>query len=154
MGNFQIILATSDGRIQTVNINTGFLVADFPPDAHFSVGITNLQQTPAVDIVACGLADGRVHLKNLRNGEMIMSFKQDGAVTAMSFRLVFVGRAHNLTIQPLHRLEPTASRRSRLQTRKAQSRFGISRRKRSSASIQPRTPTAFTLPSSCLASRI
>lgn len=46
-------------------------------------------QSPAKDIVAFGMSDGNIHLKNLKSGEVMFSFRQDGAVTSMSFRYVF-----------------------------------------------------------------
>ena len=44
-------------------------------------------QAPAVDVVAIGLADGRIILHNLRFDETLMTFTQDwGPVISISFR--------------------------------------------------------------------
>ena len=44
-------------------------------------------QAPAVDVLAIGLADGRIILHNLKHDKTVMDFKQDwGEVTALSFR--------------------------------------------------------------------
>jgi U3 small nucleolar RNA-associated protein 21 len=56
--------------------------------AGWGAGITCLVQSPAVDVVAIGLADGRIMLHNLKLNKTIMSFLQDGGpVTSLSFRL-------------------------------------------------------------------
>lgn len=49
--------------------------------------IQHLWQAPAVDVVAVGLADGRVILHNIKFDETIVTFTHDwGPVTAVSFR--------------------------------------------------------------------
>ena len=48
--------------------------------------VTFLAQAPSVDVVAVGLLDGSVILQNIKADEKIMRLKQEGKVTAISFR--------------------------------------------------------------------
>jgi len=49
--------------------------------------ITCVEQSPAVDVVAVGMSDGRIVLHNLKFDESVVTFLQDdGAVTTLSFR--------------------------------------------------------------------
>lgn len=44
-------------------------------------------KSPAIDVIAVGLADGRTILHNIKYDETIMHFQQDwGPVSAISFR--------------------------------------------------------------------
>lgn len=44
-------------------------------------------QSPAIDVIAVGLADGRTILHNIKYDETIMHFQQDwGPVSTISFR--------------------------------------------------------------------
>ena len=53
-------------------------------------------QAPAIDVIAVGLADGRVVLHNIRYDETLITFTQDwGPVTAISFR---TGQIHNKSL--------------------------------------------------------
>lgn len=46
-----------------------------------------MEQSPAVDVVAVGLNDGRIFVHNLKLDETLMSFKQDwGRVIGITFR--------------------------------------------------------------------
>lgn len=46
-----------------------------------------MDQAPAVDVVAVGLADGRVLIRNIKFDETVMEFRhKDGKVTGLSFR--------------------------------------------------------------------
>ncbi|KAI6199328.1 hypothetical protein M3Y96_00615200 [Aphelenchoides besseyi] len=82
----KIILGSKDGRIRIVNINTAKLVHEFQQDSHFNCPIRSLVQSSAPDVVACGMEDGQIHLRNLRTGEVLLSLKQDGPVSVISFR--------------------------------------------------------------------
>ncbi|RHY32767.1 hypothetical protein DYB32_002266 [Aphanomyces invadans] len=62
-------------------------------DYLFSIGedrtmLTSVAQSPAVDVVAIGLADGRIFVHNLKFDETLMQFVQptEGRVTSLSFR--------------------------------------------------------------------
>ncbi|KAI6212990.1 hypothetical protein M3Y94_00095700 [Aphelenchoides besseyi] len=82
----KIVLGSKDGRIRIVNINTAKLVHEFQQDTLFNCSIRALVQSSAPDVVACGMEDGRIHLRNLRTGEVLLSLKQDGPVSTISFR--------------------------------------------------------------------
>jgi U3 small nucleolar RNA-associated protein 21 len=48
--------------------------------------ITCVVQAPVVDVVAFGLLNGRIVLYNIRTDEELLSFRQEGKVTSISFR--------------------------------------------------------------------
>ena len=52
----------------------------------FGSPVTALAQTPVIDVVAVGLLDGSVILYNIRQDEKVMSFRQEGRVSAIAFR--------------------------------------------------------------------
>ena len=56
-------------------------------DFYITLLLLMFLKAPAVDVVAVGLADGRIILHNLRYDEVIMTYTQDwGMVTSISFR--------------------------------------------------------------------
>ncbi|VDQ08633.1 unnamed protein product, partial [Trichobilharzia regenti] len=53
----------------------------------FDASVTCLQQAPAIDVCAVGLADGRIIIHNLKYDVTLMKFAQDcGAITSIGFR--------------------------------------------------------------------
>jgi U3 small nucleolar RNA-associated protein 21 len=52
----------------------------------FGSPITALAQAPSVDILAIGLLDGTTLIYDIKSDEMLMKFKHEGKVTAISFR--------------------------------------------------------------------
>ncbi|KAM9801262.1 WD repeat-containing protein 36 [Neosynchiropus ocellatus] len=80
----KVLLGSSQGALQLWNIKTSTLLFTFPG---WSAGVTALQQTPAVDVVAVGMTTGRVVIHNIRLDHMLMSFTQDwGPITSLAFR--------------------------------------------------------------------
>ncbi|KAI9205039.1 Utp21 specific WD40 associated putative domain-containing protein [Polychytrium aggregatum] len=79
----KILVGSQQGELQLWNIRTMKLIYEFPT---FESSITYLAQSPVVDVVAIGLLDGTTVIHNIRYDEEIMRFKQDGKVTAISFR--------------------------------------------------------------------
>ncbi|KAI8614808.1 quinon protein alcohol dehydrogenase-like superfamily [Chytriomyces sp. MP71] len=81
----KILVASTDGRMQLWNFATLSLIYEF---SGLSSSITSLEQAPAIDVVAIGLQDGRILLKNLKTNTNIRHFHHDGQcpVTAISFR--------------------------------------------------------------------
>lgn len=75
----------NSGALRLVNIKTGKLVHEF--EKSFGSEIVVLVQSPAVDIIAVGLKNGHIALHNIKFDETIQSYKQDGAVTSIAFRL-------------------------------------------------------------------
>ncbi|KAL1418163.1 hypothetical protein MTO96_026176 [Rhipicephalus appendiculatus] len=80
----KILVGSEQGPLQLWNIRTGTLVHTF---SGWQSAVTALEQSPAVDVVAIGLASGETILHNLKYDETLMRFQQDwGPVTAVSFR--------------------------------------------------------------------
>ncbi|ORY08146.1 Utp21-domain-containing protein [Basidiobolus meristosporus CBS 931.73] len=52
----------------------------------FGSPITSLTQTPVIDVIAVGLLDGTIVLHNIKKDQRIMTLKQEGKVTSVSFR--------------------------------------------------------------------
>lgn len=63
----QLVLGSQDGRLQLWNIRTGKMVHEFP--GWPGTPVMCLAQSPAVDVVAVGLGDGRVTVHNLLSDE-------------------------------------------------------------------------------------
>jgi U3 small nucleolar RNA-associated protein 21 len=95
----KVLVGFDSGDLELWNVRSGKLIYAFDPrkwavaaaaSARGAVGpaaVLCVQQSPAVDVVGVGLADGRAVLLNVRTDEVITSFRQsDGAVTALSFR--------------------------------------------------------------------
>ena len=67
-----MLLGSSDGSLRLLNIRTGKLIYHFLPDANFDGEVTVLEQSTAVDIIAVGLANGKIHLRNIRTDEVCL----------------------------------------------------------------------------------
>lgn len=72
--------------MRIVNIEKGILVREFKSDKNFNCKITVLTQSTAVDVIAVGMTDGRIHLRNIKIDKVLFSFKHEGCITALSFR--------------------------------------------------------------------
>ena len=59
----KILLGSHQGKLQLWNIKSNKLIYSFDG---WNSGVTVLAQAPAIDVVAIGLADGRIVLHNLR----------------------------------------------------------------------------------------
>lgn len=80
----KILLGSEQGSMQLWNIKTTKMIYTFEG---WSSSITALEQAPALDVVAVGLANGKIKLHNLRMDETIFELVQDwGLVTSISFR--------------------------------------------------------------------
>ncbi|KAI8826544.1 WD40-repeat-containing domain protein [Fimicolochytrium jonesii] len=79
----KVLLASQQGTMQLWNIRTLTMLYEF---ASLESPIVYFTQAPAVDVVAIGLLDGSTVLHNIRADVEIMRLKQDGKVTAISFR--------------------------------------------------------------------
>lgn len=80
----KIIIGGQNGKIQLWNMNTIRLIHEF--DTGFTSPITCIAQSPVVDVVAFGLLDGRIILRNLKTDQTIITFTQDSKVTCITFR--------------------------------------------------------------------
>lgn len=83
----KILLASQQGSMQLWNISTLKLVHTFEG---WNCHITALEQSPtALDIVAVGLANGKIILHDLRYDQSYFELSQDwGSVTSLSFQTV------------------------------------------------------------------
>ena len=82
----KLLVGAADGRLCLLNFVTGRLVHTF---AGFGAPVRCLAASPALDVVAAGLGDGRVVLHNIRVDATVAAFTHDaggGAVTAAAFR--------------------------------------------------------------------
>jgi len=79
----KILVASQQGSMQLWNIRTMTLVYEF---SQMGSPITHLCQAPLVDVIAIGLLDGSIHIHDIKTDQEIMRFKQQGKVTALSFR--------------------------------------------------------------------
>ena len=61
---------SDDGRLLLLNVNTGLNVHVFEPTGNMGnnerAGVTCLEESPALDTIAVGLANGRVIIHNVR----------------------------------------------------------------------------------------
>ncbi|GAB6028898.1 WD repeat-containing protein 36 [Chamberlinius hualienensis] len=80
----KVVFGSEQGELQLWNLKTAKKIYTFEG---WGSAITVLEQSPAVDVVAIGLADGRIILHNLKHDVNVVKFMQDwGPVTALSFR--------------------------------------------------------------------
>ncbi len=78
------LFGSDAGQLFLWNFNTGKLLFTF---AGWGSPVTCLEQSPALDVVAVGLADGRVVLHNIRTDSTVVTLRHTGAaVTCLSFR--------------------------------------------------------------------
>jgi U3 small nucleolar RNA-associated protein 21 len=80
----KLLLGTDAGKLLLWNFKSGKLVYTFEG---WGAPVNCLQQSPALDVVACGLSDGRIVLHNLKLGQEVMVLRHASAsVNAVSFR--------------------------------------------------------------------
>ena len=79
----KILIASTGGQMQLWNVKTNELIYQFEA---YTSPIISLAQSPVVDVVAIGLQDGNIHLRNLKCDQELFSFHQDDRVTALAFR--------------------------------------------------------------------
>lgn len=80
----KILVGSKQGKMQLWNLKTCKLLYSF---SGWDSSVLVLEQAPAPDVIAVGLANGRIILHNLKFDETVVDFKQDwGTVTGISFR--------------------------------------------------------------------
>ncbi|EDQ93122.1 uncharacterized protein MONBRDRAFT_13634, partial [Monosiga brevicollis MX1] len=80
----KILFASTQGELQLWNIRSNKLIYSYKS---FGSAVTCLTQSPAVDVVAVGLANGHIMLHDLRRDKTVLQFHQDGGpIRAASFR--------------------------------------------------------------------
>lgn len=80
----QVVLGSQEGSLQLWNISTKKKLYEFKG---WNSSITSCVSSPALDVVAVGCADGKIHVHNIRYDEELVTFTHStrGAVTALSF---------------------------------------------------------------------
>ncbi|KAB1212058.1 hypothetical protein CJ030_MR5G024630 [Morella rubra] len=80
----KVILGSQEGYLQLWNISTKKKLYEFKG---WNSAITSCVSSPALDVVAVGCADGKIHVHNIRYDEELVTFTHStrGAVTALSF---------------------------------------------------------------------
>ncbi|XP_043225558.1 WD repeat-containing protein 36-like [Amphibalanus amphitrite] len=80
----KVLLGSEQGSLELWNLRTSRRVHTF---TGWGAAVTALEQAPAVDVMAVGLASGEMILHNLRFDETLMRFQQEwGPVTSLAFR--------------------------------------------------------------------
>jgi U3 small nucleolar RNA-associated protein 21 len=67
-------------------MKSGKLVHEFPANENFSSPIRVLEQSTAIDVIGVGMANGQIHLRNIKFDKVLCSFRQSGQITALAFR--------------------------------------------------------------------
>ncbi|CAH0521881.1 unnamed protein product [Peronospora belbahrii] len=81
----KILVGSEQGTLQLWNIRKMQCIYEFKG---WGSAVTALEQSPAVDIVSVGLADGRLMVHHLQLDRLVLDFRQEqqSGITAMSFR--------------------------------------------------------------------
>lgn len=80
----KFLLGSDQGLLQLWNLKTSKLIHTFNG---WGSPVTVLEQSPALDVIAIGLKDGRIILHNIKFDETVVDFQQNwGSVSAISFR--------------------------------------------------------------------
>ncbi|EFA78771.1 WD40 repeat-containing protein [Heterostelium album PN500] len=88
----KVLLGSEQGSLQLWNLKTKKMIYSF---AGWGSPVLSIAQSPAINIVAIGLADGRVILHDLKSDATVATLSQKGGVTSISFRSD--GTAHMAT---------------------------------------------------------
>lgn len=95
----KVVVTSKEGGLQIVNIQTRQVIHSFSPDTFQGAtsttpsAITCVVQSPAIDVLALGLNDGRIIVFDIRSGETLLQFQMSSdspshlaSITALSFR--------------------------------------------------------------------
>eukprot|EP00752_Nemacystus_decipiens_P004264 g3895.t1 len=82
----KVVIGSEGGALQLWNVRTGRRVHSFQSLDPRGAAVRCIEPSPALDVAAVGLGDGRVQVLNLRTDESLISFKQEVAVTSLTFR--------------------------------------------------------------------
>ncbi|KAL1547459.1 U3 small nucleolar RNA-associated protein 21 isoform X1 [Salvia divinorum] len=80
----KVIVGSQEGSLQLWNISTKKQLYEFKS---WSSAISCCVSSPALDVVAVGCSDGKIHVHNIRYDEEVVTFSHStrGSVTALSF---------------------------------------------------------------------
>ncbi|KAI4348100.1 hypothetical protein L6164_008861 [Bauhinia variegata] len=81
----KVLIGSEEGAMQLWNISTKKKIYEFKG---WNSSVSSCVSSPALDVVAVGCADGRIHVHNIRYDEELVTFTHStrGSVTALSFR--------------------------------------------------------------------
>ncbi|XP_055327794.1 WD repeat-containing protein 36-like [Paramacrobiotus metropolitanus] len=80
----KIVLGSEQGSLQLWNVHSATNLFQF---AGWGQPVTCIEQSPALDVLACGLANGQIVLHNIKTDTTIMKFRQEwGSVSSITFR--------------------------------------------------------------------
>lgn len=80
----KVLIGSEQGKLQLFNIRKQKCIFQYDG---WNSGVTCIEQSPVIDVVAIGLKNGQIHLHNLKTNQTLLSFRQDwGKVMAISFR--------------------------------------------------------------------
>ncbi|KAN0061776.1 rRNA-processing protein utp21 [Thecaphora frezii] len=125
----KVVVGSASGELQIWNIRTGALIHAFDgatlkkmahgssaaADAVAGGAVVCLVQSPAVDVIAIGFADGDVLVHDIRLDEPLFSLHVDGGLSSGSISFRNDGRAHTVAVATntgnisIFDLDPTSS---------------------------------------------
>lgn len=91
----KILIGSAQGSIQLWNISTRSLIytfpyhklSDSPASSQQGTAITCMVQSPAIDVIAIGFADGEIVVYDVKTDERLMRmWSEGGAVRSLAFR--------------------------------------------------------------------
>ena len=80
----KVLIGIQEGGSQLWNVSTKKMLHEFKG---WGSSVSSCVSSPALDVVAVGCADGKIHVHNIRYDEEVVTFSHStrGAVTALSF---------------------------------------------------------------------
>lgn len=80
----KVLIGSQEGGLQLWNVSTKKMLYEFKG---WGSSVTSCVSSPALDVVAIGCADGKIHVHNIRYDEEVVTFLHSmrGAVTSLSF---------------------------------------------------------------------
>ncbi|KRZ30000.1 Protein sidekick -like protein [Trichinella pseudospiralis] len=81
----KLVFGSEQGTLRLFNVRTSRVVYEFQ-GWHSPVVV--MQQSPVINVIAIGLANGQIFVHNLKTDQTLLTFRQnDGPVLALAFRL-------------------------------------------------------------------
>ncbi|KAF9679869.1 hypothetical protein SADUNF_Sadunf06G0060400 [Salix dunnii] len=80
----KVLIGSQEGGLQLWNVSTNKMLYEFKG---WGSSVTSCVSSPALDVVAVGCADGKIHVHNIRYDEEVVTFVHSmrGSVTSLSF---------------------------------------------------------------------
>ena len=87
----KVVIGSREGFVEVWNTRTMKKIFRSSPGTFGGVAITCIEQSPALDVLGCGLADGRTVLYNAKFDNSVCEFydsdaARDGGITCLAFR--------------------------------------------------------------------